>query len=161
MSTLMLRVDRLTKCRTTSTSLSSGNGGGSVARNRLGNSSSMAGVGTSQAGTRWHRRPGRLSSKSKAVDCGLSIMKFPGERARRDLPSFDRPCPHRMVGLSWPVRSCRDIRCPARRAVDCRWSNAPALSHLGVGAPVRIIDRKHSTELIRHYCFRSTPSDLA
>src|SRR5262245_38823425 len=70
----MFRVERFVKWRTRSISPTSGKGGGSLARADEGGRESAGPVGTSHSGRRWERRPGRLSSNSNSVDCGLSIV---------------------------------------------------------------------------------------
>src|SRR5262245_8652397 len=66
----MFFVERLTKWRTRSISPTSGSGGGASATLSAGKS---LGVGTSHSGTRWQRRPGLLSSNSRAVDWFFSM----------------------------------------------------------------------------------------
>src|SRR4051794_5230683 len=71
----MFRAERLVKCRMRSISPTSGSGGGSSARWSAGSRSATAAVdGTSHAGSRWERRPGRDSSKIRSVDCVLFIV---------------------------------------------------------------------------------------
>src|SRR5262245_64061464 len=63
----MFRVDRFVKWRTRVSSSTSGKGGGDAAAYAAG---SVA-AGTSGAGARWHRRPGRDASKISSADCVL------------------------------------------------------------------------------------------
>src|SRR5581483_9699080 len=71
----MFRVDRFTKWRTRSISPTSGNGGDPSASADAGNSAFTGSLGTSHAGKVCARRPGRLISKSSAVDWSLSTTR--------------------------------------------------------------------------------------
>ena len=67
------RCDRLVKWRIRSLSATSGNGGGLSASWSLGIKPLAGFAGTSNAGSRWHRRPGLDRSNNRAVDWVLCI----------------------------------------------------------------------------------------
>jgi hypothetical protein len=71
----MFLVERLTKCRTTSGSESSGKGGGASLIAPAGSSSASGFAGTSHTGIRTAQQPGLESSNRSGVDWELGMVE--------------------------------------------------------------------------------------
>src|SRR5262245_58915530 len=104
----MFRAERLVKWRTKSISPTSGKGGGASARWLAGTRAAGGpSAGTSQAGSRWVRRPGWERSKRRSVDW----MLFIGIRLHE---------PAAGSGWGWSVAAAARKRAGGRRFVVVR-----------------------------------------